>query len=122
MSTVDRKLNLGGTMLAHEALVKGDIDLYPEYTGTALTAVLKQPPINDPAAALEQVRAAYRKQWQLEWLPPLGFNNTFAMIVRGETARAANLKTLSRGCRRAALADGRRLRVQAAPRRSRRSA
>src|SRR6476660_8807161 len=76
---VDRKLNLGGTMLAHEALVKGDIDLYPEYTGTALTAVLKQPPVSDPGAALEQVRAAYRKQWQLDWLPPLGFNNTFAM-------------------------------------------
>jgi osmoprotectant transport system substrate-binding protein len=92
---VDRKLNLGGTMLAHEALVKGDIDLYPEYTGTALTAVLKQPPVSDPAAALEQVRAAYRKQWQLDWLKPLGFNNTFAMIVRGEVARTLHLKTLS---------------------------
>jgi glycine betaine/choline ABC-type transport system substrate-binding protein len=91
---VVRKLNLGGTMLSHEALVKGDIDLYPEYTGTALTAVLKQPPLTDRAAALEKVRAAYRSQWQLEWLPPLGFNDTFAMIVRGETARAG-LKTLS---------------------------
>src|SRR3954447_25976606 len=56
--SVDRKLNLGGTLLAHEALAKGDIDLYPEYTGTALTAVLKQPPVTDPAAALEQVRTA----------------------------------------------------------------
>jgi osmoprotectant transport system substrate-binding protein len=93
--TVDRRLNLGGTMLAHEALVRGDIDLYPEYTGTALTAVLKQPPVTDPAAALEQTRAAYRRQWRLEWLKPLGFNDTFAMIVRGETARAGNLKTLS---------------------------
>src|SRR4051794_3597939 len=93
--TVDRRLNLGGTMLAHEALVKGDIDLYPEYTGTALTAVLKQPPVSDPAAALEQTRAAYRQRWRLEWLKPLGFNDTFAMIVRGETARAGNLKTLS---------------------------
>src|SRR3954447_7923084 len=93
--TVDRRLNLGGTMLAHEALVKGDIDLYPEYTGTALTAVLKQPPVTDPAAALEQTRAAYRQQWRLEWLKPLGFNDTFAMIVRGDTARTGNLKTLS---------------------------
>src|SRR4051794_33702498 len=93
--SVDRKLNLGGTMLAHEALVKGDIDLFPEYTGTALTAVLKQPPVTDPAAALERVRTAYRQQWRLEWLKPLGFNNTFAMIVRGETARPGNLKTLS---------------------------
>jgi glycine betaine/choline ABC-type transport system substrate-binding protein len=92
---VERKLNLGGTMLAHEALAKGDIDLYPEYTGTALTAVLKQPPVTDRAAALEQVRSAYRRQWGLEWLTPLGFNDTFAMIVRGETARAGNLKTLS---------------------------
>jgi osmoprotectant transport system substrate-binding protein len=82
-------------MLAHEALVKGDIDLYPEYTGTALTAVLKQPPVSDPAAALEQTRAAYGQQWRLEWLKPLGFNDTFAMIVRGETARAGNLRTLS---------------------------
>src|SRR3954447_23547409 len=63
---VDRKLNLGGTMLSHEALVKGDIDLYPEYTGTALTAVLKQSPVRDRRAALEQVRSAYHRQWQLE--------------------------------------------------------
>src|SRR6476661_5782991 len=61
--TVDRKLNLGGTMLAHEALVKGDIDLYPEYTGTALTAVLKQTPVTDREAALRQVREAYQRQW-----------------------------------------------------------
>jgi glycine betaine/choline ABC-type transport system substrate-binding protein len=93
--TVERKLNLGGTMLAHEALVKGDLDLYPEYTGTALTAVLKQPPLSDRSAALEAVRAAYRSQWGLEWLAPLGFNDTFAMVVRGDTARAANLRTLS---------------------------
>ena len=92
---VERKLNLGGTMLAHEALTKGDIDLYPEYTGTALTAVLKLAPVTDRAAAIEQVRAAYRSQWRLEWLSPLGFNNTFAMMVRGETARSANLTTLS---------------------------
>lgn len=92
---VERKLNLGGTMLAHEALTKGDIDLYPEYTGTALTAVLKQAPVTDRAAAMRQVREAYGRQWNLEWLAPLGFNNTFAMMVRGEAARGANLKTLS---------------------------
>jgi glycine betaine/choline ABC-type transport system substrate-binding protein len=92
---VERKLNIGGTMLAHQALVKGDIDLYPEYTGTALTAVLKLPPVNDRAGALEQVRVAYRRDWRLEWLPPLGFNNTFALIVRGDEARKAKLNTLS---------------------------
>src|SRR5689334_3688299 len=93
---VERKLNLGGTLLAHEALVKGDIDLYPEYTGTALTAVLKQPPVKDRAVAFERVRSAYHDQWRLEWLAPLGFNDTFAMIVR----RDAGVKTLSEAAAR----------------------
>jgi len=92
---VERKINLGGTLLAHEALVNGSIDLYPEYTGTALTAVLKRPAGTDRAAVLDAVRTAYRRQWRLDWLPPLGFNNTFAMMVRGETARAGKLATLS---------------------------
>jgi osmoprotectant transport system substrate-binding protein len=88
--TVDRRLNLGGTMLAHEALTRGDIDLYPEYTGTALTAVLKQAPVTDPPAALAEVRAAYQQRWQLAWLAPFGFNDTFAMIVK-QTAGVATL-------------------------------
>jgi osmoprotectant transport system substrate-binding protein len=88
---VERRLNLGGTMLAHEAVTRGDIDVYPEYSGTALTAVLKQPPLKDPAAALAAVRTAYEKQWQLAWLAPLGFNDTFAMIVN----RGAAVTTLS---------------------------
>lgn len=92
---VERKLNLGGTLLAHEALVRGSIDLYPEYTGTALTAILKQPPETDPAAALDTVRREYRRRWGLDWLPPLGFNDTFAMIVASRTAQAAGLETLS---------------------------
>lgn len=97
---VERKLNLGGTLVAHEALVKGEIDLYPEYTGTALTAILKRAPAGSSAAAvLEQVRAAYRRQWHLEWLAPLGFNNTFAMVVRGETARRGHLASLSDAAR-----------------------
>ena len=96
--TVERRLNLGGTMLAHEALTRGDLDLYPEYTGTALTAVLKQAPVNDPAAALEAVRAAYRSRWRLEWLAPLGFNDTFAMIVN----RGAGVATLSEAASRQA--------------------
>jgi osmoprotectant transport system substrate-binding protein len=80
---VDRKLDLGGTLLAQQALRNGEIDLYPEYTGTALTAVLKLAPSSDPVAALQRVRAEYRKRWRLEWLDPLGFDNTFAMVVRG---------------------------------------
>jgi osmoprotectant transport system substrate-binding protein len=88
---VDRKLNLGGTLLAHEALKSGSIDLYPEYTGTTLTAVLKQSPMTDAKAVLERVRAEYQRQWNLTWLPPLGFENTFAMVVRKD----ASVQTLS---------------------------
>lgn len=89
---VDRKLNLGGTLLAHEAVKRGAIHVYPEYTGTALMAVLQEPAVNDPKAAFERVRTRYR-EWGLEWLPPLGFDNSYAMVVRAETARG--LKTLS---------------------------
>lgn len=96
---VDRKLHLGGTLLAHQALVQGSIDLYPEYTGTALTAVLKQPPAFDRAAVLDAVRSAYRQKWRLEWLPPLGFTDTFAMMIRGEVARGASLTTISDAAR-----------------------
>ncbi|HWQ52521.1 MAG TPA: glycine betaine ABC transporter substrate-binding protein [Bryobacteraceae bacterium] len=99
--TLDRKLNLGGTLLAHEALKSGSIDLYPEYTGTALTAVLKQPAINDAKLALEQVREGYRT-WRLEWLPPFGFNNSFAMVVRADTTREHGVRTLSDAARRPA--------------------
>lgn len=96
---VERKLNLGGTLLAQEALVKGSIDLYPEYTGTALTAILKQPPGSDAARVLATVRDTYRARWRLDWLPPLGFIDTFAIMVRGETARAGNLATISAAAR-----------------------
>jgi glycine betaine/choline ABC-type transport system substrate-binding protein len=92
---VDRRLNLGGTLLAHQALVNGEIDLYPEYTGTALTAILNLPPSSDPAVVLEKVRRAYRTRWQIEWLEPLGFNDTFAIVIRGEDARRNHIQTLS---------------------------
>jgi glycine betaine/choline ABC-type transport system substrate-binding protein len=84
---VGRKFNLGGTLLAQGALTSGGIDLYPEYSGTALTAVLKQQPRNDPASVLEEVRGEYQRRWRLRWLAPLGFNNTFAMMIRGDEAR-----------------------------------
>ncbi|HLK49502.1 MAG TPA: glycine betaine ABC transporter substrate-binding protein [Bryobacteraceae bacterium] len=88
---VIRKLDLGGTLLAHEALTGGSIDLYPEYTGTALTAVLKRPAMADANAVFDAVRDAYHRQWELAWIPPLGFINTFAMVVR----RDAGASTLS---------------------------
>jgi glycine betaine/choline ABC-type transport system substrate-binding protein len=95
--TVDRRLNLGGTLLAHEALRTGSIDLYPEYTGTALTAILKQPVSNDAEAVLQTVRDGYRPLG-LEWMPPLGFNNTFAIVARSDAA--PGIFTLSEAARR----------------------
>lgn len=96
---VERKLNLGGTLLAHEALVRGDIDLYPEYTGTALTAILKQQPGGTPMDVLEQVRLAYRVRWRLLWQTPLGFNDTFAMMIRGADARRDRLESITDAAR-----------------------
>jgi glycine betaine/choline ABC-type transport system substrate-binding protein len=97
---VTRRLSLGGTLLAHEALVAGKLDLYPEYTGTALTGVLKEAPAGDAAAVFDQVADAYRSRFHLEWLKPLGFDDTFAMVVRGADARAEKLATLSEAARR----------------------
>ena len=91
---VERKLNLGGVLLAHQALLSGDIDLYPEYTGTAFTNVLKHPNLNDAPIVLDRVKSEYAAM-QLDWLDPLGFNNSFAMVVRGDDARARHLATLS---------------------------
>jgi glycine betaine/choline ABC-type transport system substrate-binding protein len=96
---VQRKFNLGGTLLTQEALVSGALDLYPEYTGTALTAILKEPPSPDADVVFRRVKAAYHERWRLEWLPPLGFANTFAMTVRGERGRAERLNTLSDAAR-----------------------
>jgi len=96
---VERKLNLGGTLLAHQALVNGEIDLYPEYTGTALTAILKLPPSSDAAGVLRGVRSAYETRWHLEWLEPFGFNNSFAMVIHGEEARRGGIQTLSEAAR-----------------------
>lgn len=98
---VDRKLNLGGTLLAHRALTSGAIDMYPEYTGTALTAILKRPSIGDAKEAYGAVAGEYLSRHGLRWMRPLGFDNTFAMVVRGETARASGLVTLSDAARRA---------------------
>lgn len=91
---VKRKLDLGGTLLAHKALQAGEIDLYPEYTGTALTAILKQLPDSDPAAVLSKVREGYRPL-NLVWSDPIGFNNTFAMVVRKEDAAERNAHTIT---------------------------
>ena len=92
---VDRKLNLGGTFVCHKALVAGELDLYPEYTGTAFTAILAKKPVADPAAVRREVESEYAKRWGIVWSPPLGFENTFALVVRGEDARRWGLKRMS---------------------------
>jgi glycine betaine/choline ABC-type transport system substrate-binding protein len=92
---VDRKFNLGGTFVCHKALIAGDLDLYPEYTGTAFTAILERKPVSNPAAVREDVAREYRDRWDLVWSPPLGFENTFALVVRGEDARRWGLRTIS---------------------------
>jgi osmoprotectant transport system substrate-binding protein/osmoprotectant transport system permease protein len=92
---VERKLNLGGTLICHQALVAGQIDVYVEYTGTGLTAILKEPPSTDSNRVYENVKTAYKNRFGVEWTEPLGFNNTFAMIVRKSDAQAMNIKTIS---------------------------
>ena len=92
---VVRKLNLGGTLLAHQAMLSRDIDLYPEYTGTAFTNILKRTGVTDPVVVLDRVRTEYATGMQMAWLDPLGFSSTFAMTVRGEDARSRHLETLS---------------------------
>jgi glycine betaine/choline ABC-type transport system substrate-binding protein len=74
-------------MICHEALVNGQIDLYAEYTGTGLTAILKEPVISDPAKALQYVSRVYRERFGAEWLKPFGFNNTYAVTVRALDAK-----------------------------------
>ncbi len=92
---VERRFHLGGTFVCHEALIGGQADVYVEYTGTALVAILKQPVTGSADSALARVRAAYTGQFGAEWLAPLGFNNTFAMIVRQDDAARLPARTLS---------------------------
>jgi osmoprotectant transport system permease protein len=96
--SVDRRLNLGGTLICDRALITGDIDAYVEYTGTALTAVFHQPVNTDSSAVFDSVRALYAKSGRT-LLPPLGFNNTFAILVRGRDARASRLRTIDDAAR-----------------------
>jgi len=92
---VDRRFYLAGTYICHQALLAGRIDLYVEYTGTALTAVLKQPAQSNPGEVFESVKQLYASRFNLEVTEPLGFNNTFAIVIRGEDARRVGLHALS---------------------------
>ena len=92
--SVERDFELGGN-LPHDALLAGRIDLYPEYTGTAYTAILHHAPITDPRAVSEQVKKEYEEKFNVVVSEPLGFENTFAILVRGADARQLKLKTIS---------------------------
>jgi glycine betaine/choline ABC-type transport system substrate-binding protein len=92
---VERRFYLAGTFICQQAILAGRIDLYPEYTGTALTAVLKEPPGRDKQEVYRRVKQGYESRFGLTIGPPLGFDDTFAMVIRGEDARKLNLRTLS---------------------------
>ena len=91
---VIRKLNLGGTFICDQALRAGEIDGYVEYTGTAFTAILKNEPISDPDEVYQRVKEDYATQG-MEWLQPLGFNNTFAILIRNKEALRLGVRTIS---------------------------
>jgi osmoprotectant transport system substrate-binding protein len=92
---VERRFYLAGSYICHQALLAGRIDLYPEYTGTALTAILKEKPAGLSNEVYDRVKADYRRRFELEVTEPLGFNNSFALVVRGDDARRLKLRTLS---------------------------
>ena len=96
---VERKFWLAGSYICQQAMLAGRIDGYVEYTGTALTAILKQPVDRDPARVLATVRRLYAQRYGIEVGPPLGFQNTFAMVIRGDEARRLHLTTLSEAAR-----------------------
>jgi glycine betaine/choline ABC-type transport system substrate-binding protein len=92
---VERRFYLAGTYICHQAILGGRIDIYPEYTGTALTAVLKEKPDASREEVYNQVKAEYEKRFNLAVGPSFGFNDTFAIEIRGDDARHLNLKTIS---------------------------
>jgi len=92
---VIRKLNLGGTMICFTAITAGDIDLYAEYTGTGLVNILKQKVISDPDKAYRTVREVFDKKYDLIWLRPFGFNNTYTLTMRRKHAKKLDIKTIS---------------------------
>ena len=92
---VEQRVNLGGTLICQQAIRSGEIDMYVEYTGTALTAILKESPSGTAAEIYNRVKHDYANRFDLEVTEPLGFNNTFAMVIRGEDARKLKLRAIS---------------------------
>ena len=96
---VERRFYLAGSYICNQALIAGRIDSYVEYTGTALTAILKQPVDKDPQRVVDTVRRLYLQRYQVVATEPLGFENTFAMVIRGQQAKELHLTTLSEAAR-----------------------
>jgi osmoprotectant transport system substrate-binding protein len=96
---VERRFYLAGSYICHQAILGGRIDIYPEYTGTALTAILKQNPEGNREQVFNRVKNEYATRFDLAVGPPLGFNDTFAIEIRGEDARHLDLKTISQAAR-----------------------
>ncbi|MBZ5561156.1 MAG: ABC transporter substrate-binding protein [Acidobacteriia bacterium] len=92
---VERRFYLAGTYICQQAIFAGRIDMYVEYTGTALTAILKHPAQSDSRDVFELVKREYARRFNLDVLEPLGFNNTFAIVIRGDDAQRLNLHTIS---------------------------
>src|SRR5213078_3912183 len=90
-----------GTYIAHQSILAGRIDVYPEYTGTALTAVLKQQPAADRKAVFDRVKSGYEQRFHLTLGSPFGFNDAFAIEIRGDDARSLHLQTLSQATAKA---------------------
>jgi len=95
LGPVDRRFYLAGTYICQQAILAGRIDMYVEYTGTALAAVLKEKPSSNPEQVFETVKREYARRFGLEVMPPLGFDNSFAIVMRGGDARKAGVRTLS---------------------------
>jgi osmoprotectant transport system substrate-binding protein len=92
---VERRFNLGATNISFEAIRSGAVDLYPEYTGTGLMAILQKEPTADRSAVLESVRGEFERQFDITWLDPMGFNNTYALAMLEDLARRRNVTKIS---------------------------
>ena len=96
---VERRFYLAGTYICQQSMLAGRIDVYPEYTGTALTAILKEPPLKDPQSVFEKVKQEYAQKFRFAVLPSFGFNDTFAIEIRGADARRLRLTTISQAAK-----------------------
>src|SRR5258708_3991261 len=92
--TVERKTNLGGSLLVHKALLPCELHPYVEYSGTALTTALNESPNGDSIAVYNRVKQLYSERFHLEVTEPLGFENTFAMVIRGDDSKNLHLQKI----------------------------